>query len=120
MNKQSFSFEQIPSLMAQLIENQNRLEGLILNNQKTTHTENHPDQFLTIQEASNLLGLSVPTLYSKVSRSEVPVMKRGNRLYFSKTELIEYLKAGKRKTSEEIEAEANFYLSNKKVLHYEK
>lgn len=74
------------------------------------------DELLNIQQASELLNLSVPTIYSKVSKFELPVMKRSKRLYFSKTELIEYLKAGKRKTSEEIEAEADAYLSNKKGL----
>jgi len=72
------------------------------------------EELLSIQQASELLNLSVPTLYSKVSKGELPVMKRSKRLYFSKTELIEYLKAGKRKTSAEIEAEADAYLSNKK------
>ena len=72
------------------------------------------DELLTIQQASELLNLSVPTLYSKVSKGELPVMKRSKRLYFSRTELIEYLKAGKRKSSAEIEADADAYLSNKK------
>ena len=74
------------------------------------------EQLLTIQQASELLNLSVPTLYSKVSKGELPVMKQSKRLYFSRTELIEYLKAGKRKSSAEIEAEADVYLSNKKGL----
>lgn len=73
-----------------------------------------PEQFLTIQEASKLLCLTVPTIYSKVSKNELPVMKRGKRLYFSRTELMEYLKAGKKKTFAEMEAEAEAYLSNNK------
>lgn len=74
------------------------------------------EQFLTIQQASELLNLSVPTLYSKVSKGELPVMKRGKRLYFSQTELLNYIKEGKKKTTTEIEAEADAYLSNKKGL----
>lgn len=73
----------------------------------------HPDQLLTIQQAAELLSLTVPTLYSKVSKGELPVMKRGKRLYFSRTELLEYLKAGRKKTNAEIEAEAETYLSKK-------
>lgn len=71
-----------------------------------------PEKFLSIQEAAKLLNLSVPTLYSKVSKRELPVMKQGKRLYFSQSELLEYLKAGKKKTFAEIEAEADAYLSN--------
>ena len=71
-----------------------------------------PEQFLTIQEAAQLLNLTVPTLYSKVSRRELPVMKRGKRLYFSKTELIDYIKDGRKKSNFEIEQEAQNYIDN--------
>ena len=75
-----------------------------------------PDQLLTIQQAAELLHLSVPTLYSKVSKREIPCMKQGKRLYFSQKELVEYLKLGRKKTTGEIEAEAEAYLTNKKRL----
>ena len=45
---------------------------------------------------------------------ELPVMKRNRRLYFSKDELMEYLRVGRKKTNSEIEAEANEYLKKKK------
>ena len=77
---------------------------------KFANTEK-PEQFLTIQEAADFMSLSVPTMYSKVSRSEIPVMKRGKRLYFSLKELTEYLRNGKKKTTAEIEAEADLYLA---------
>lgn len=58
-----------------------------------------PDQLLTIQQAAELLHLSVPTLYSKVSKRELPCMKRGKRLYFSQNELVEYVKHGGKKAT---------------------
>jgi excisionase family DNA binding protein len=64
------------------------------------------DQPLTIQQAGELLNLSVPTLYGYVHRSEIPVYKRGKRLYFSKPELLEWIKQGKKKTTAEITSEA--------------
>lgn len=73
-----------------------------------------PEQLLTIQEAAQFLKLTVPTIYSKVSKGELPVMKRGKRLYFSSTELMEYIKEGRKKSNAEIEQEAEAYLSNKK------
>ena len=76
-------------------------------------TTTPPEQLLTIQEAAKFLNLSVPTIYSKVSKGELPVMKRSKRLYFSSIELMEYLKAGRKKSNTEIEAEANNYLSKK-------
>ena len=71
-----------------------------------------PEQPLTIQEAAQFLNLTVPTIYSKVSKGELPVMKRSKRLYFSSTELMEYLKEGRKKSNAEIEQEAEAYLSN--------
>ena len=74
------------------------------------------DKLLTVQEAGELLKLTVPTIYSKVSKSELPVMKRGKRLLFSRAELMEYMKAGRRKTLPELkkEAEEQFLEANKK------
>jgi excisionase family DNA binding protein len=72
-----------------------------------------PEQLLTVQEAAALLHLTVPTLYSKHSKGELPgVCKRGKRLYFSKQSLIEWVKEGRKKSNAEIEQEAEAYLSN--------
>ena len=90
----------------------------VRNEQPTT---DQPEQLLTIQEAAEFLSLTVPTMYSKVSKGELPVMKRSKRLYFSRTELLEYLKDGRKKSNAEIEQEAEKYLpNNKKGLHYGK
>lgn len=93
------------------------IENLILDLKhqptKVEPTE-QPEQFLTIQEAAEFLSLTVPTMYSKVSKGELPVMKRSKRLYFSRTELLQYLKEGRIKTNSEIQEEADRYLHNKK------
>lgn len=83
----------------------------VQNNNPTTE---QAEQLLTIQEASEFLSLTVPTMYSKVSKGELPVMKRSKRLYFSRTELLEYLKDGRKKSNAEIEQETKAYLSNNK------
>lgn len=73
------------------------------------------EQLLTIQEAAQFLNLSVPTIYSKVSKRELPYMKRSKRLYFSNVELVKYLKEGKRKSYKEVEQQAETYIKNKEV-----
>jgi len=80
---------------------------------KVDAKEQH-EQFLTIQEAAEFLHLTVPTMYSKVSKGELPYMKRGKRLYFSRTQLMEYLKEGRKKSNAEIEQEAEAFFYNKK------
>src|SRR5690606_25956499 len=77
---------------------------------QTVEPTDQPEQLLTIQQAAEFLSLTVPTMYSKVSKREIPVMKRSKRLYFSRTELLEYLKDGRKKSNAEIEQEAKAYL----------
>lgn len=72
-----------------------------------------PDQLLTVDEVSELLHLSKPTIYSKHSKGELPgVCKRGKRLYFQRDIIISWIKEGRQKSNSEVEAEA--YLSNSK------
>lgn len=90
------------------------VNSCLKNNTQEQLTTEQPEQFLTIQGAAQFLNLAVATIYSKVSREELPFMKRGNRLYFSSIELMEYLKQGRHKSNAEIEQEVDAYLSNKK------
>jgi len=96
------------------------IENLILDlKHQPTKVEptDQPEQLLTIHEAAEFLSLTVPTMYGKVSKGELPVMKRSKRLYFSRTELMDYLKAGRKKSNAEMEQEAAAYLlTNRKGL----
>lgn len=106
---QALTFEQLPQAVATLTKEISELKQLLLqksDQQPVTPTE----QLLTVHEAANFLNLSVPTVYSKVSRGELPVMKRGKKLHFSSTELMQYLKNGRKKTNSEIDREAENYL----------
>lgn len=84
------------------------------NKQECTSPTTQPEQLLTIQQAAEFLSLTVPTMYSKVSKREISCMKRSKRLYFSRTELLDYLKEGRKKSNAEIEQEAKAYLLNNK------
>lgn len=68
------------------------------------------EQLLTIEETASFLNLSIQTIYSKVARRELPNNKRGKRLYFFKSELMDYIKKGRRATNDEIDVEASDYL----------
>lgn len=61
---------------------------------------------LTVPQAAELLHLAVPTIYGLLHRRELPSMKRGNRVYFKRSELMQYLEQGRKKTSAEIQNEA--------------
>jgi excisionase family DNA binding protein len=105
------TFEKLPQAVTQLIDKLENIERLLLSQNNTTPQEE--DKLLTIREAAEILHLSVPTVYGLVQRSEVPVCKRGKRLYFSKQELIEWIMSGRKKTNSEINAEADDYIKSR-------
>ena len=110
---EKLTFEHLPQAVTMLTKEVSELKRLLIEKQEQPTTE-QPEQLLTVQEAGQFLNLKVPTVYTKVSKGELPVMKRSKRLYFSSTELMEYLKEGRKKSSAEIEQEAEAYLSNSK------
>ena len=105
-------FEVLEAIQARL----SSIENLMLNTKQPSTVEitEQPEQLLTVQEAGKFLNLKVPTIYSKVSKGELPVMKRSKRLYFSSIELMNYLKEGRKKSNSEIEKEAEAHLFNLK------
>lgn len=81
-----------------------RIETLVENLASEKLSE---DNLLTVDQTSKLVKLSISTIYSKVSRKEIPAFKIGKRLYFSKDEIIAWIKSGKIKTIADIRNESN-------------
>ena len=89
----------MPQALSLLLEKVCQLENLLLKNQ--LHAE-ETDELYTITQAAKFLNLSVATIYSKVSRCEIPVNKQGKRLYFYKHELVDWIKKGRKRTYSEL------------------
>jgi excisionase family DNA binding protein len=49
-----------------------------------------------IELAQQVTRLSKPRLYALVSARQIPHAKRGNKLYFNRAELLEWVAVGKR------------------------
>ncbi len=111
----NLTFDQLPNAVTLLTKEVSELKRLFIEKQDQTLAD-QSDQLLNVTEAANLLSLTVPTIYSKVSKNELPVCKApgSKRLYFSRTELLNYIKTKRRKSDDEIEQEADLYLSNLK------
>lgn len=107
------SFEELPKDVSDLKKDLNKLTQIILKH-FNSEIEESKDKILDIQGASSFLNLSIATIYSKVSKGELPYMKRSKRLYFSSIDLMNYLKKGRVKSNSEIEDEVEKYLSKKK------
>lgn len=91
------------------------IETLLLDikHKPTEPGKQESDDLMTVQDAAKFLSLSVPTIYSLISRHEIPVMKRSKRCYFSKIELLNYLRQGKKKSLNETSTEADTYVKSK-------
>jgi excisionase family DNA binding protein len=93
------------------------LEQFFANKGAIPASAGQEEEILTIQQAAGFLNLKVPTLYTLNSKGEIPSCKRGKRLYFSKGDLVNWVKEGRRKTISEIKAEAGSVLKKKGVGH---
>ena len=52
------------------------------------------DQMMTMEEACQFIGKKRSTMYSLTSERRIPYRKRGNKLYFFKKELVEWIQSG--------------------------
>jgi len=112
--EQHLTFDKLPEAVTMLTKEVSELKRLLIEKQEQTLTD-QPEQFLTIDEVATLLHLTKPTIYSKVSKNELPgVCKQGKRLYFDRQTIIDWIKQGRKKSNAEIEQEAKAYLLNNK------
>lgn len=98
-----FSFDKLPEVVLELFRKVEHLEELLAN---ISRPENQDLELMTVQEAAEFLKISVPAIYTKVSRREIPVYKPGRRLYFSKKALIGWAQDARLKTQREMSDEA--------------
>ena len=110
----NLSFDKLPEAVW-FIQNELLEIKRLLSNQPTPQViGTEADALLTLEQAASFLKLAKPTIYGLVQRKEIPAMKRGNRLYFSRQELTEWIKAGRKLTKAELEQQAELYLANRK------
>ena len=108
----NLTFDLLPKAIQNLTNEVSELKSLLLDKQE--QKQEQPEKLFSIKQAAQFLNLSVPTIYSKVSKGELPFMKRSKRLYFSSSELMAYLKEGRNMSNSEIEKESATYLLNHK------
>lgn len=113
----TITFEQMPVLLSEQRDEIMALRHMLIETNEMVKRILQPDplpDLMTIKQAGEYLSLTTPTMYNKVSRNQLPYMKRGKKLYFSRAELTEYLKAGRNKTADELIEEVESYLESKK------
>lgn len=106
--KEIFTFDQLPEAVSRIHEKLDNIEQILLQQQGQTLEQ---DEIMPVTKAAIFLDMAVPTVYSKVCRKEIPVNKRGKRLYFYRSELMEWIKSGRKKTADEIRQDALQHLA---------
>ena len=93
------------------------IKDLIISELKHQTKENQNgvnEEFLDLEQACDILHYSKATVYALVENRSIPHYKKSRKILFSKDELLEWLKSGRRKTKKELENEAENYLLNTK------
>lgn len=102
---ETLTFEQLPSAVARILEKITGIEEKI-SAASGPGQESSLDRMLTIKETAEFLDLAVPTIYSLISRGQIPFLKRSKRVYFLYDDLVSYLKAGRHKSKDELYEDA--------------
>lgn len=67
------------------------------------------EQFLNINEVAKLLSMTKGSIYGLVHKNAIPFHKKG-KLYFLKSEILDWIKSGKRETKSSLDEKADDYL----------
>ena len=77
--------------------------------ERNPHSKPDLPDIMDVKQAADFLRLKINTLYEKTSEKTIPHFKKGNKLYFHRSELEAWVKEGKVKTNEELQGEAASY-----------
>lgn len=86
------TFNDIPVLLARIDDKLGIIAAWIQNGA----SQQDPHAILTIDEAVAFTGYSKSAIHSATSKDTIPHFKRGNKLFFFKDELVEWLKSDNR------------------------
>ena len=90
--KHMSTFNDIPILLARIDDKLGIIAAWIQNGA----SRQDPHAILTIDEAVAFTGYSKSAIHSATSKDTIPHFKRGNKLFFFKDELVEWLKSDNR------------------------
>ena len=86
------TYNDVPCLLANIDEKL----GIIVEWIQSGASQQDPHAILTIDEAVAFTGYSKSAIHSATSKDTIPHFKRGNKLFFFKDELVEWLKSDNR------------------------
>jgi excisionase family DNA binding protein len=103
------TFEQLPAAMEQVMAQLSNLQQMVQEQTKQSQVEQ--EELLNVKQVAALLGLKEQTIYGLVRNKKIPHSKPEGNLYFFRSEVLAWVKAGRRLTQDELEAAAKAHLS---------
>lgn len=79
-------------------------------------TSTEEEILMNVDGTSKFIDLAIPTIYGLVHQKKIPHYKKSGRLYFMKSEILEWIKSGKQESKSDIEIRANEYLSKNRLF----
>lgn len=92
--QQNITFEQIPSVLGEILSKIDYVISKLNTPSSGLMAADDPDQLMTLEQACSFIGKKPSTIYAMTSERRIPFMKRGNKLYFMKRDLLEWIKTG--------------------------
>lgn len=105
------SFEQLPEMVALLLEKIERLENLLTGNKGDGIAGK---EMLTTIEAAEYMGVSKSWLYKMTMQGDLPTYRPGGkRIYLKRSEINDWMASQRRNSSAEIEEMARDYVAKR-------
>jgi excisionase family DNA binding protein len=101
-----------------IIEKLNSLEKMVLEIKAELRLENPKVAFrelMDINQLSDYSFLSKASIYTLTMKREIPHFKQGKRLLFKKSEIDDWILKSRKKTREELYAEATLKMYKKRL-----
>lgn len=102
------AFEQTQLDVAEVKNDLKKLKALIEKAEALSQT----DDPQTIDDVVKFTGYTKPTIYNYCQKKSIPHIKKNGRLFFFKSEIIDWIKQGRQTCQTEIESDVDFTLSN--------
>jgi excisionase family DNA binding protein len=80
-----------------------------------TLPQEQEEKLMTADDAAEFLKVSKPTIYKMTSKGTMSFFKRGNRLYFTKKLLMDYVKEGYKGTMKDVQDSNDAFLTMNKM-----
>lgn len=115
---EKLTFDKVPQAIETILVKLEQIENILALKKQQ---EDQYNEIMDVKEAARFLKLAPATVYTKVSRSELPAFKSGKRLLFNKSKLLEYMQLNKKMSAYQLKKEADLMirqLPNKRRYSY--